>query len=899
LNATTASTTSSAATLSVVTEPAAASLSGEDAVLPGSTGHVISTAEQTQTTYEWAITNGSITAGQGQRQITYSAGNAGKTTLVLTVSNVAGKRVAIKDVVVTPSLPIATIFAQPTVHPGSSNLLAAAPSIGGQTYTWSVHPNTASATINGSTASTALSYDVGTTPGLYSLAMTSVDQAGRTTSIVRSLAVSEDVFLLDPRDPTPRSLHTATTLNDGTVLVVGGDAGVPDYGTLVPKPGSQSRILSNTELFNPETRTWARLADSLVPRMGHSATMLDDGRVLAVGGAISPVAVSTVTDIYDAVTRSWTSADPLTQARAFHTATLLADGRVLVVGGADTNTALASAEIYDPQNGTWTIAASMSVGRVLHSATRMQDGRVLVAGGRNDSGGLLASAEIYDPASNAWQPAAAMPASRNAVGAVLLPSGDILVLGSSSLLYKVATDTWSPSVADPRKPLQGATATTAILLPDGRVLAAGSFFHRNSYELSLYDPIKREWSSLAVRQGSYSTATALRDGTILELGGIGLATEFVIPQNFQSLARANLFNPALGSSTTLGSGAHSGADAAIARLSDGRLLATGGDTSRIATALRATATSHVFDPNSNQWNATASMSTARTAHTATTLPANQVLVAGGNNSLLGVFATAERYDAGANSWTPAGSMSTPRYRHTATALNDGRVLVAGGSDRNSSCSCTTFQSSVDIYAPVTNSWTAAASLQTARFDHTATRLGDGRILVVGGFGGTPDALNPGGSALASAEIYDPGTGTWSAAASMSAARTGHTATILNTGRVLIAGGTSGAGTLSSAEIYDPVTNTWSAAAPMNFARQNHKALSLPDTRILVVGGLSSSTNAVFGVESGEVYDPVTNSWTATLRAVPRQRFSAELLPNGRVLIVGGAPNAAGLPEFFD
>jgi N-acetylneuraminic acid mutarotase len=86
---------------------------------------------------------------------------------------------------------------------------------------------------------------------------------------------------------------------------------------------------------------------------------------------------------------------------------------------------------------------------------------------------------------------------------------------------------------------------------------------------------------------------------------------------------------------------------------------------------------------------------------------------------------------------------------------------------------------------------------------------------------------------------------------------------------------------------------------MNFARQNHKALSLPDTRILVVGGLSSSTNAVFGVESGEVYDPVTNSWTATLRAVPRQRFSAELLPNGRVLIVGGAPNAAGLPEFFD
>ena len=182
----------------------------------------------------------------------------------------------------------------------------------------------------------------------------------------------------------------------------------------------------------------------------------------------------------------------------------------------------------------------------------------------------------------------------------------------------------------------------------------------------------------------------------------------------------------------------------------------------------------------------------------TALANGDALVTGGTNVHQGAFAGAERYVAQANEWRAAGAMSSPRYRHTATLLNDGRVIVAGGSNSNAPCNCTTFLSAVDLYDPATNQWTATGALLTARYAHTATRLDNGKILVAGGFGGIPDTLSASGSPLGTVELYDPATGVWSPVAAMNASRTEHTATLLPSGLVLVTAVPLAAGSLASA-----------------------------------------------------------------------------------------------------
>ena len=151
-------------------------------------------------------------------------------------------------------------------------------------------------------------------------------------------------------------------------------------------------------------------------------------------------------------------------------------------------------------------------------------------------------------------------------------------------------------------------------------------------------------------------------------------------------------------------------------------------------------------------------------------------------------AGAEIYDPASDSWSAAGSLATARYHHTATPLADGRVLVAGGFSGGAA------SASAEIYDPASDDWSAAGSLATAR-SPTATPLADGRVLVAGGMGS-------GGAASASAEVYNAATGDWSATDSLATARSDHTATLLEDGRVLAAGGLSGGAALTATELYD-------------------------------------------------------------------------------------------------
>jgi hypothetical protein len=283
------------------------------------------------------------------------------------------------------------------------------------------------------------------------------------------------------------------------------------------------------------------------------------------------------------------------------------------------------------------------------------------------------------------------------------------------------------------------------------------------------------------------------------------------------------------------------------------------------------------------WSASGSMAVHRGYHTATVLTDGRVLVVGGSQTYF-ALATAELYDPRTGTWSSAGSLPTPSWGHTATLLPDGRVLVVGGSTSDGYHLGST--SSAELYDPQTNSWSAAASMGTPRSFHTATLLPDGRVLVVGGVEASNEVS---GKVLASAELYNPATNAWSPAPPLSGARAKHDAILLAKGQVLVLGGTpsvraySGeSNSLRTAELYDPTTQTWSQVASMQYARILPIGLLLPDGRVLVVGdqGVSEQT--------AEVFDPTNGRWSSTPNpGVGRAEAVGFHLHDGTVLVAGG------------
>src|ERR1700682_2819106 len=267
-------------------------------------------------------------------------------------------------------------------------------------------------------------------------------------------------------------------------------------------------------------------------------------------------------------------------------------------------------------------------------------------------------------------------------------------------------------------------------------------------------------------------------------------------------------------------------------------------------------------------------------------------------------------------WSSAASMAVPRGYHTATLLRNGKVLVVGG--RGLSAVSAPWQrpgsaiSSAELYDPKTRTWSSAGTLNFPRFEHTATLLANGKVLVVGGNqtlanGNLPVGADP----VSSAELYDPQTNSWSSAASMRTARALHTATLLNDGRLLVAGGTESSLedpsiALASAELYDPTANTWTASPPMASARANQSATLLSDHRVLVIGGINrildypTGTSPAAGLSTAELFDPATNSWSPTpSMGYTRISPSTTLLPNGRVLVVGDYGVNEQTAEIYD
>jgi hypothetical protein len=286
-----------------------------------------------------------------------------------------------------------------------------------------------------------------------------------------------------------------------------------------------------------------------------------------------------------------------------------------------------------------------------------------------------------------------------------------------------------------------------------------------------------------------------------------------------------------------------------------------------------------------------SLAYPRLQHTATLLPSGKVLVVGGGygpDIVDGYFivAQAELFDPVTATFTGAGMDG--RDDHIASLLPNGDVLLVGGETGYSSSPPFTSILSpiVELRKSDTGLFVPTGSMALGREAFTATLLNDGRMLIAGGL--IPDGLS--WQAVNEAEVYDPSSGIFTVVGKMNTEHACHTATLLQNGRVLITGGSYPTPAMS-AELFNPVSGTFTATGSMNTSRSCHTATLLPSGKVLMVGGEKTGM--------AEIYDPVTGLFTPTgSLSVPRSLHTATLLPNGTALIAGGAGGTT-VTEIYD
>ncbi len=307
-----------------------------------------------------------------------------------------------------------------------------------------------------------------------------------------------------------------------------------------------------------------------------------------------------------------------------------------------------------------------------------------------------------------------------------------------------------------------------------------------------------------------------------------------------------------------------------------------------------TRSAELYDAKTGAWTATGQLNVGRSAHTATLLADGKVLVIGGRTDDFSDTTSAELYDPATGVWSSCSSAGTPsascpgattgvdgRYDHTATLLKSGKVLVVGGPSAFTSADEGVSNPKAELYDPATGRFTPTGELMQARYQHSATLLPNGRVLVTGGTfppgARAPDPPAPGrgpetSETKISSELYDPASGTWSSCSlfkppagpkpttadcpgDLGQSRAAHSATLLSDGRVLAAGGGANEEDRKTAELYDPATGAWSLTKLLNQRRSGHGAVLLPSGKVLAAAG--QGPQFFSGLGSTELYDPAT------------------------------------------
>ncbi len=350
-----------------------------------------------------------------------------------------------------------------------------------------------------------------------------------------------------------RASHSATVLPDGRMLLAGGCV-----------EHSCEGITADTELFDPASATSAPGPVMTEARVGHGSVVLPDGRLFLIGG-FGPDSVTATTEFLDPSAGTFSAGPPMSEPRADPTALLLDDGTVLVAGGYDGRRPTAGAEIFDPATNTFRPTGSLGTARASHVSVLLHDGTVLVAGGNAGADGgsgsaVQATAELYDPKSGSWTATGDMTARRHKHAGVTLRDGRVLVVGGSDErdgrgVYR------SAEIFDPKSGTFRATAEMAlgrykiedavVRLADGRVLVAGG-----AGRAELFDPATATFSTVpggADAGWSFAVAVVLPDGSVVVSGGydatITLTDQVAryVPETAAAVSRLAYETPSTGS----------------------------------------------------------------------------------------------------------------------------------------------------------------------------------------------------------------------------------------------------------------------------------------------------------------------------------------------------------------
>lgn len=315
-----------------------------------------------------------------------------------------------------------------------------------------------------------------------------------------------------------RTGPTATLLSNGKVLVTGGDACFyfSYYGTGICNQAS-------AELYDPASGAFTPTGSMLRPRSFHTATLLQNGKVLIAGG----VGALNSAELYDPSTGTFSATGNLNATRAHHVAVPLPNGNVLLAGG----DLVVTGEEYVPSTGTFANKGTMAVARSAPTATLLGNGKVLVVGGLNGQF-PTSSAELYDPATGNFSPTGGLATARVRHSACLLPDGNVLITGGSPDNYKSTASTEVYQVSSgffsaPGTMVFAHDSHVAMVLQNGTILAAGglSTFTPN-HTAESYNPLTGTFTQIGglYRERAFAAAAMMQDGSVLVVGGSDLAS---------------------------------------------------------------------------------------------------------------------------------------------------------------------------------------------------------------------------------------------------------------------------------------------------------------------------------------------------------------------------------------
>jgi len=590
---------------------------------------------------------------------------------------------------------------------------------------------------------------------------------------------------------TARSNAPAIVLQNGKVLIAGG--------------GDAVGPITSCELYDPGTGLWTPTGSLNTARSIAILILLNDGTVLLAGGFFSGGNATATAEIYDPVAATWSfTTGPLNQSRASYGAVKLNNGKVLFAGGeSPVHSPLSSSELYDPVTKTFSFTGSLSSTHTADESVNnlcclLNDGTVLLASGNSST-----TSEVYDPVAGTWGHTATLSSVHFGTtpqvlrdGKVILPGGaDISGLSTTVVdLYNPDTVSWTPTAS-----LNTSRANFGIAtLSNGTVIVVGGVNSHvpvdlSSAELYNYPFINDHWiattGQLNVARGGGSSLVKLNNGKILLIGGEN--STFT-----DTLTSCELFDPIAQTWSVTGSLIQK------KRLAGAVLLTIGPNAGKVLSigglAGSPLSDCEIYDPTAGTWSSTGSMANPRWGFASFTLPSGKILVVCG----VGATGQCEIYDPVAGTWStaaayPQGNMFT--FMGFAT-LNDGRPIVIGGASVIGGSFA-----NVNIYNEGSDTWAAQTSypliVEDQGIANFVITLLSGKVLVVGGFDATSTYYT-------ACNIFDPVANTWSVAASLPfTAKVPGALYLLVDGTVLCAGGYDGA-SLSDSEIYDPVANTW-------------------------------------------------------------------------------------------